>query len=135
MTSAPEHPNAALVRRLLEAFRARDVGAIAALFAEDAVWHFPGRRGILAGDHRGHAGILRFLAQVPAATGDSFSLEPEDVLTSDAGAVILFRGHGERRGLRLDNPTCLRLRIAAGRIAELWEFVWDLEHVEAFWAP
>ena len=135
MTPAPVDPNAALVQRLLDAFRARDVGAVTALFAEDAVWHFPGRRGLLAGDHRGHAGILGFLAQVPAATGGSFSLETEDVLTSDAGAVILFRGRGERRGFRLDNPTCLRLRIADGRIAELWEFVWDLEHVEAFWAP
>ena len=135
MSSAPEHPNAALVRRLLEAFRARDVGAITALFAEDAVWHFPGRRGLLAGDHRGHAGILRFLAQVPEATGGSFNLEPEDVLASDAGAAVLFRGRGERKGRQLDNPTCLRLRIEGGRIAELWEFVWDLDHVEAFWAP
>jgi ketosteroid isomerase-like protein len=72
---------------------------------------------------------------VPAATLGTFHLEPEDVLASDAGAAILFRGHGERKGRRLDNPTCLRLRIEDGRIAELWEFVWDLEHVEAFWAP
>jgi ketosteroid isomerase-like protein len=135
VSPAPEHPNAALARRLLEAFRARDVAAIVPLFAIDAVWHFPGRRGILAGDHCGHADILAFLAKVPLATGGSFTLEPEDVMTSDAGAVILFRGRAERRGLRLDNPTCLRLRIEGERIAELWEFVWDLEHVEAFWAP
>ena len=135
MSSAPQHPNAALAGRLLEAFRARDVGALARLFAEDAVWHFPGRHGLLAGDHRGHAGILAFLAKVPAATFGTFHLEPEDVLASDAGAVVLFHGRGERKGRRLDNPTCLRLRIEDGRIAELWEFVWDLEHVEAFWAP
>jgi ketosteroid isomerase-like protein len=135
MSTLREHPNAVLVGRLLEAFRARDAGAIALLFAESAVWHFPGRRGLLAGDHRGHAGILAFLAQVPAATGGSFQLEPEDVLASETGAVILFRGHGERKGLRLDNPTCLRLRIEGSLIAEVWEFVWDLEHVEAFWSP
>jgi uncharacterized protein len=132
---APEHPHAVLVGRLFGALRGRDAAAAAALFAEDAVWHFPGRRGLLAGDHRGLAAIFRFLAQVPEATGGTFDLELEDVLASEAGAVALFRGRGERRGRRLDNPTCLRMRIEAGRIAELWEFVWDLDHVEAFWAP
>jgi hypothetical protein len=32
------------------------------------------------------------------------------------------------------NPTCLRKRIEAGQIVEIWEFVWDLYAVDAVWS-
>jgi ketosteroid isomerase-like protein len=129
-----EHPNAALVRRLFDAFRGRDVAAIVAAVPDDLVWHFPGRHGRLAGTHRGREGVLAFLASVSALTGDTFHLDLEDVAASDRHAVALFRGHGTREGKVLDNPTCLRMRIEDGRIAEVWEFVWDLYAVDDFWA-
>ncbi len=130
----PEHPNATLVRSLFAAFRAGDIDAIRAAIPEDAVWHFPGRTGKLAGRHAGRDAILTFLAQVAGLTGGTFRLDLIDVLASDANAVALFRGRAERDGRRLDNPTCLRLRIDSGRIVELWEFVWDLYDVDTFWA-
>jgi ketosteroid isomerase-like protein len=129
-----EHPNARLVRGLFAAFHARDLAAIRAAVPEDAVWHFPGRSGQLAGTHAGRDAILGFLARVAALTGGSFRLELDDVVANDRTAVALFRGRAERNGRMLDNPTCLRLRIEDGRIRELHEFVWDLHAVEAFWA-
>ena len=42
-------------------------------------------------------------------------------------------GRGTRDGKVLDKPICLRLRIDDGRIAEVWEFVWDLYAVDEFW--
>ncbi|HSG65390.1 MAG TPA: nuclear transport factor 2 family protein, partial [Gammaproteobacteria bacterium] len=87
----------------------------------------------LAGSHRGKQAILGFLARVQALSAGSFGLELIDVLANDERAVALFRGHAKRNGLTLDNPTCLHMRIANGRIAELWEFVWDLYDVDAFW--
>ena len=44
------------------------------------------------------------------------------------------RGHGARDGRTLDNPTCLRIRMEAGKPSEVWEFVWDLYQVDEFWA-
>jgi hypothetical protein len=129
-----EHPNAVLVRRLFDAFRARDLAAIVAAVPDDLVWHFPGRRGQLAGTHRGRDAVLAFLGGVSALTADTFHLDLEDVTASDHHAVALFRGHGTRDGKTLDNPTCLRVRIDDGRIAEVWEFVWDLYAVDEFWA-
>jgi ketosteroid isomerase-like protein len=38
-----EHPNALLLRRLFDAFCARDRETLTALIAEDAVWHVPRR--------------------------------------------------------------------------------------------
>ncbi len=129
-----EHPNATLVRGLFAAFQSGDLDAIRRVIPADAVWHFPGRSGNLAGAHRGRDAILQFLLQVVQLTGGTFHLELIDVLANDSHAVALFRGHGERAGRTLDNPTCLRMRLANGTISELWEFVWDLYAVDAFWS-
>lgn len=129
-----DHPNAARIRSLFDAFRERDVEAIREAICEDAVWHFPGRRGRLAGSHRGHAGIFAFLGRVGELTGGTFELELEDVLANDSHAVAFFRGQGRREGRRLDNPTCLKIRLQNGRAAEVWEFVWDLYAVDRFWS-
>jgi ketosteroid isomerase-like protein len=129
-----EHPNAVMVRDLFRAFRESDLAAIERGIPENAVWEFPGRHGRLAGRHEGRAGILAFLMQVQAASEGSFHLELEDVLANDRHAVALFRGHGRRGDKVLDNPTCLRIRIEDGRIAEIREFVWDLYAVDDFWS-
>ncbi len=129
-----EHRNAVLVRSLFAAFEHRDVAAVRTLIAEDAVWHFPGSRGALAGDHRGHEAIFRFLASVMTLTQGAFRMDLHDITASDDGAVALFTGHGQRNGKTLDNPTALRVTIHEGKITELWEYVWDLAHVEDFWA-
>jgi ketosteroid isomerase-like protein len=134
-TSTPaEHPNAARVRALFAAFRNGDLATVQATIPEDAVWHFPGRAGKLAGSHRGREAILRFLLSVPALTGGTFHLELEDVIANDRRAVALFRGSGTREGRTLDNPTTLVMRIADGQVVEVHEFVWDLFHVDAFWS-
>jgi len=128
-----EHPNALRIRGLFQAFRDRDLAAIQAAIPEQAVWHFPGRQGALAGSHRGRDAILAFLGKAVALTEGTFRFEVEDVLANDGSAVAFFRGSGERKGRRLDNPTCLRIRIEDGQILEIWEFVWDLYAVDAFW--
>ena len=128
-----DHPNAVRIRALVTAFRERNLDAIRESICEDAVWHFPGREGQLAGTHSGHAGVFEFLGRVMNLTDGSFELELEDVLANDSLAVVLFRGHGTRNGRELDNPTCLKIRMEGGRASELWEFVWDVSEVDRFW--
>ena len=129
-----EHPNATLIRRMFDAFKAADLATIQETIPEDAVWHFPGRVGKLAGEHRGRPAILQFLMNVAGLTAGTFHLDLIDILANDRYAVALFRGHGERNGKTLDNPTCLRMRIDGGRVVEVWEFVWDLYAVDDFWS-
>ena len=128
-----EHPNESLVRGLFAAFARGDVDTIRSLVPENAVWHFPGTRGRLAGRHEGREAIFHFLLDVQRLTDGSFHLELEDVVAGDRFAAAFFRGTGQRKGLGLDNPTCLKIRIKEGRIQEVFEFVWDLGHVEEFW--
>jgi uncharacterized protein len=129
-----EHPNATRVRELFRAFGSGDVATIQDIVPENATWHFPGRKGKLAGNHRGREAIFSFLSSVQALTNNTFHLDLIDVVANDDTAVALFRGHASRNGKTLDNPTCLRMRFENGQLAELWEFVWDLEHVEDFWS-
>ncbi len=129
-----EHANVGIVRNLFAAFERADLAEIQTVIPEHAVWHFPGRHGKLAGAHEGRDAILAFLIDVTALSGGTFHLELEDVLADDRYAVALFRGHGERAGKTLDNPTCLKMRIDKGKIVEVWEFVWDLFAVDEFWS-
>jgi uncharacterized protein len=130
----PEHPNATRIRELFAAFRSGDIETIRAVIAEDAVWHFPGRRGQLAGNHRGRDAIFAFLLNARALTDGTIHLELIDVLANEVHAVALFHGHGQRQGRTLDNPTCLRIRLDQGQVIEVWEFVWDLFAVDEFWS-
>lgn len=131
----PEHPNAALVHRLFEAFDHRHIATITDTIAEDAVWHFPGKHGALAGEHRGREAILLFLANVGVLTTGTFHPDLLDITASDDRAVALFTGTGTRPdGRTLHNPTALVITITGGKIIELREFVWDLPHVEFFWS-
>ena len=129
-----EHPNATRIRGLFAAFESGDLATITAVIPENAIWHFPGRRGKLAGSHVGREAILRFLLLVPALSGGTFHLELEHVIADDARAAVFFHGTGEREGKRLDNPTVLRIHLRDGKVQEIWEYVWDLDHVEAFWS-
>jgi len=129
-----DHPNATLIRNLFAAFKDADLPAIERVVPDDAVWHFPGRDGKLAGDHAGRDAILGFLLNVGELTGGTFHLDLVDVIANDRHAIALFEGHGERNGRTLQNPTCLRMRIEEGQVVELWEFVWDLFHVDEFWS-
>ncbi|MFT4570898.1 MAG: ketosteroid isomerase-like protein [Hyphomicrobiaceae bacterium] len=128
-----EHPNAERVRALFRAFHERDLETVQASLAADAVWHFPGTHGQLAGSHRGHEAIFTFLLSVAELTDDTFSLDLIDVLANDDRAVALFRGHGRRGERELDNPTTLVIRMEAGQAKEIHEFVWNLFDVDKFW--
>jgi ketosteroid isomerase-like protein len=129
-----EHPNVALVRRLVSGFRDGDLDSIDALIASDLIWHFPGHSGRLAGDHRGRDEVLQFLVDVVALTAGSFDFDVIDVLANDRRAIVLFRGRATREGRELNNPTCLSMKLRAGQIVELWEFVWNLYAVDEFWS-
>lgn len=130
----PEHPNVIAIREMFAAFRSGDISAIRQAVPENLVWHFPGRKGGLAGAHRGRDAVLAFLARVMELTAGTFHLELDDIVGGDRHVIALFRGHGRRHAKILDNPTCLRTRFEHGRPVEIHEFVWDLYAVDDFWA-
>ena len=123
-----------MVSRLFDAFQRHDLVWALDLIDKDAVWTFPGRRGRIAGEHRGREAIVRFLTDVMVLTGGTFNLELHEIAAADSSAVALFTGSGTRDGKTLNNPTALHVKVRNGRAVEFREYVWDLDHVEDFWS-
>jgi len=129
----PAAENEALVRSVFTAFARKEGFALRGLFAEDAVWHVPGR-GVMAGVYRGRDAIFRFLARLPRETDGTYSSELVDVLASDRRAAALYRASGSRHGRRLELDQVLLFRIDNGLIREVLALPSDPEAFEAFWA-
>ena len=129
----PAAENAAVVRRIFDAFARKQGFALRDLFAPDAVWTVPGD-GVMAGVFRGREEIFRFLGRLPKETDGTYSSRLIDVLASDERAAALYRASGERRGERLDLDQVLLFRMEHGLVQEVLALPSDPAAFEAFWA-
>ena len=62
------HPNEDLIRQGYEAFGKGDMDTIRKLFADDIVWHAPGRNP-MSGDYRGVDDVLAFFGKTIELSG------------------------------------------------------------------
>lgn len=129
----PEHPNLALMRRVLAAFSAGDIPALSSLFTKDVVWRVPGRNS-LAKDYRGQEEVFGFFGRLMELTAGTFRVENLDMLANDRGGVFVDRLTAERAGKKLSVRLVLYVTFRDGQIAEgvdhfHQERVWD-----EFWA-
>ena len=111
--------NAALLRRVLDAFKEGDMETVRGAFAEDAVWHLPGKSQ-LAGDHQGPDAIVSLIERAVELSEGTFQLELLDVMASEDHGVVWQRTTAERGGKTLDQVEALVNRIRDGKIAEVW---------------
>jgi ketosteroid isomerase-like protein len=124
------HPNENLIRELFRLFTSGDRQGAVALFAEDAVFRYPGP-GPLHGDHRGRSGILDFWAQQDRLSG---GVRPEmlDLVVGDRNAFLLVRIGREDGG-----PSWLRVvvyEISEGKIVGARVFEDDPSAAQAFFS-
>ena len=126
--------NAALVRRIMEAFANKEGLALRDCFADDAVWHVPGS-GVMSGTYRGRSEIFRFLARLPKLTAGTYRSTVIDVLASETRGAGLYRAQGEREGRTIDIDQVLLFTIAGGVVTEVLALPSDPAAFEAFWAP
>jgi ketosteroid isomerase-like protein len=129
-----EHQNATVVRRLYEAFARGDMETIKSCFAQDAVWHMPGRSPI-AGDHRGWDAIVRdFLRRLRELSGGTFKADLIDVVANDQHVVALQHATGTRGTKRLDVTACQLIRVQDGKILEVRGYYSDQYALDDFWS-
>jgi ketosteroid isomerase-like protein len=126
-----EHPNAKLARTAWEAVSASDVDTLQKVCSDQLVWHASGR-GARAGDYRGRASVLNYLAAIGDAA-ERFDSRLDHVLVNEDLVAVLFHVTGRRRGRVLDTDFILLFRIEAGRIAEVWAVPRDQHAVDEFW--
>jgi ketosteroid isomerase-like protein len=125
--------NAALVRKIMEAFAAKKGFALRDCFAEDACWHVPGG-GVMAGTYRSRTEIFRFLARLPKLTNGTYRSTFIDALASDERGAGLYRARGERDGRSIDIDQLLLFTIRDGLVTEVLALPTDPAAFEAFWA-
>jgi uncharacterized protein len=125
--------NAALVRRIFDAFARKEGFALRDCFAEDAVWRVPGRN-VMSGTYSGRTEIFRFLGRLPKLTGGTYGSRLIDVLASDDRAAALYRAFGEREGRSIDIDQLLLFTLRDGLVTEVLALPSDPVTFDAFWA-
>jgi ketosteroid isomerase-like protein len=133
MSSAPEHPNAALLRRLFEAFGRRDGAAVATMFERDVVWRVGGRNP-MTGVYRGWREVVRFLRRTTEETDGTYRSELRWALGDDGRGVAVYRAHGRRNGRELDIDQVLLCEFRDGRICHVTALPFDTPAFDAFWS-
>jgi ketosteroid isomerase-like protein len=127
------HPNEELTRRAYDAFSKADVDTLRQVFADDAVFHEPGRNPV-SGDYQGIDQILAFFGTLAERSGGTFRVNLHDVVANDEHAVGLHVAEGEREGRRLHSQEALVLHVQGGRITEAWAHHYDTHAPDGFWA-
>jgi ketosteroid isomerase-like protein len=126
------HPNEELVRRGYEAFGKGDMATLNEIFADDIVWHAPGRSQ-LAGTYRGKDEVFATFQKVAELSGGTFKLEIHTILADDEHAVVLARATGQREGKTLDDNSVQVFHIEDGKVTEQWLHPGDAYASDEFW--
>jgi ketosteroid isomerase-like protein len=125
--------NEARIRAGYEAFNTGDVGVLVDLFAEDIVWHFPGRSK-LAGEHVGRDAVLTFLGAYGAAGEGTFKAIVLDVLAHDDRVAGWANDTASARGRTLDVRAVVIFEMRDGKVTEAWHHFDDPDAVDALLA-
>jgi ketosteroid isomerase-like protein len=127
------HPNEDLARRGYAAFATGDMATLNELFADDIVWHAPGRNE-LSGTFKGKDEVFANLQKNMELTGGTFRLEIHALIADDDHAVALLRARAEREGKTLDVNTVQIFHIADGKLTESWLHPSDAYASDEFWS-
>ena len=125
--------NAERIRGGYDAFNRADIVALTDLFAEDAVWHSPGR-GVVAGDYTGRDATFGYFGRLHQSTDGTFRANLHS-LVAEGDTVVGRQTNTATRGDRqLDANLCIVFEMRDGRIVEGREYQYDLYAWDEFWS-
>lgn len=127
-----EHPNVSLHRKGHDAFRSGDIDTLGGLFAEDTLWHWPGRSDF-GGDFRGRDVILELLGKF-GQRADALEFEDREFLANDTHTTSLGHMRATRDGKTLEFDVYEVVRWRDGQVAEEWLLVGDQYAFDEFWS-
>jgi uncharacterized protein len=127
------HPNQQPLRDEYRARADRDDRSIADVFAEDIVWHVPGKNAI-AGEYRCGDQVMGYVRRRRALADDTFEVTVEDVLANDEHGFVIANGSAVRDRKRLEWRAHRLYRFEHDRIAECWVLPEDQHAFDAIWS-
>lgn len=127
------HPNERLLRQEYEARAGRDDTSLADLFADDIVWHVPGRSTI-SGDYRGKEQVMEYVRLRRELGAGTFEIDVQDVLANDQYGLVIARGTAARKGKIWEWRAHGLYRFRDGLIAECWVLPEDQYLFDEVWS-
>jgi len=125
----PEHPNAKLVRELVEMLVRDDLAGVSERIADDVVWHYIGG----AEPVRGKEAMIMGLRASRNADW-TITAQIHDVTASDDHVVALLKTHATRGGRTLDCDTAEIYHIRDGKVSAHWAYSDDTARIIDFYA-
>lgn len=119
-----EHPNVARIRDGYAAFAKGDFAVLNDLFAEDLLWHEPGRNQ-LAGDYRGREAVYGFFGKLMEVTEGSLRIDLDTVFADDEHGVALVVLAASRGGLSVQVSAAQVFHMRDGKVVEFWSLSAD----------
>ena len=136
MTFGPasdKHADVLTYLRTADAFRRRDLKAIAESIHDDVRWHLPGKTW-MAREIQGREALMAFLQEIVTRTANSFLLEDLHIAGTDHHVIAL-----QHFGATLDGQTqrfqaVSVMRFEGGRQIERWFYLLDPDAFDAFFS-
>ena len=125
--------NATLILSGYEAFARGDIDGALAAFAEDILWHVPGR-GPLSGDYHGHAQVLEFFGHFMRLSGGTFRIQLDEILAKRDRVVALCTESAQRGGRNWSSPQVHVWTVKNGRATVFWQYQGDQQSEDEFWS-
>lgn len=117
--------------RYLTAMRGGDRETGYGFFAEDIVFHIPGRSRF-AGTHRGREAAKDYIESAIAVTHDGeVEVELVDMLSSEERVALIVRERFHRPEGTIEIRRCNVYRVEGDQITEIWIFEGDQYEVDA----
>jgi ketosteroid isomerase-like protein len=125
--------NAALIISGYDAFGRGDIRGALAVFAENILWHVPGR-GPLSRDYRGHAEVLGFFERFMELSGGTFQIQIDEVFAKRDRVVVLCTETAQRGGRSWSSPQVHIWTVKDGRAIAFREYEGDQQGEDEFWS-
>jgi len=123
----------AVVQQYFDALAAKDFATVAGLFADDLVWHQPGANRF-SGVQRGAGAVNAMIGGMMEVSEGTFELALTGPLMANGdlvAATIHFTG--KRAGAELGQDGVDLLKVADGKLVEVWLFSSDPAGEDSFW--
>jgi len=117
-----EHPNIDLVRGVYAAYLSGDRDTLATRFEPSIRWHNSGFDAT-SGDLEGIDEVFGYLFADNHL--EDYGLDVVDILASDERVAVIARTSGRAGDRTLTNDFVQVIRIADGRVREVWNYNWD----------
>jgi ketosteroid isomerase-like protein len=115
--------NILTVRNFFAAMGSGDRQGLQALSAEDIEWTIPGG-WVLAGTHRGHAGLADFLDKASEEVETSFPEPPEFVAQGDRVLVVGFStGRVKATNRTFEDHFVFAITVRNGKVTDIREYI------------